>query len=273
MRLSSDAVSSDVVDQELEARIAAAREVYPSVTNSDADVAAHVASKLVGDTTLDRVDVAQLFLALACARRDPAALAIVERETFGEIDAAYRRFADVPVSADDVRQRMREKLFVGASPAILKYGGLGSLRSWVRASVLNLLLTILKRESREAPTDEALFDVVISTAPGADAAYMKLASRAELEAALGSAMSGLGDRDQALLRHAYVDGRSIDEIGAVYAVHRATAARWVAAARIELVTRTLEDLMHRLQISETEARSIVAAGLSGVGSMLLAKLG
>ena len=86
-------------------------------------------------------------------------------------------------------------------------------------------------------------------------------------------MRGLDDRSKNLLRHAYVDGHGIDAIGAIYGVHRATAARWVERAREQLVTQTIADLMQRHRVSEQEARSIVSTGLSGVGSMLRQNLG
>ena len=254
------------------ARLAEARTAYPGVTLADDEFVAHVASKLAGGATLGELRTPQLFLACACARRDPVAIAYLEHETFGEIEAAHRRFPKLGLPLDEVCQRMREKLLFTSPPAILSYSGAGALRAWVRASALNLLINMSQRETREEPTDAALFDALMGGTGGADVAYVKLASRAEFEAALSFAMRGLGDRDKNLLRHAYVDGRSIDEIGALYAVHRATAARWVASARTQLVDRTLEDLMRRLRISQSEAQSIVAASLSGIGSMLFAKL-
>lgn len=254
------------------ARLSQARTAYPDVLVEDREVVAHVASKLEAGANLESLRTNDLFLACGCLRRDPAAIAHVERETFGEIAAAHRRFQNANMQLDDLVQRMREKLFFSSPPAIAAYAGIGALRGWVRASVLNLLLNVVQRETREEPTDAELFEVVIGADSGAEAAYVKLACRSELEAALGSAMRGLDDRERALLRHAFVDGRNVDEVGAIYGVHRATAARWIASARSKLVASTLEDLTRRLGISPSEAQSIVAAGLSGVGSMLLARM-
>lgn len=253
-------------------RLAEARAAYPGVTLSDVEFVRFVTEKLGAGASLDALRTSELFLACACARHDPVAIAFLERETFAEIDAAHRRFPQAGILLDDLRQRMREKLLFGAPPAILGYAGVGALRRWVRASVLNLLINIAQREMREQPTEVEVFDGVIGSMPGAEAAYVKLACRADFEAALEAAMKSLGDREKNLLRHAFVDLRNVGEIGAIYAVHRATAARWVAAARDKLVEETLANLMRRLRISETEARSIVKASLSGVGSMLLARL-
>jgi RNA polymerase sigma-70 factor, ECF subfamily len=268
-----------VPDSVLVRALEAARATYPGVALEGGAFAAHVCEKLAdlgagaNETSLRMTD---LFLARAAAEGDRAAILYLERDTFGEVEAAYRRFPSCPVSLDDVKQRLREKLLLGrdaARPQILGYAGTGALRGWVRAAALHLLLNIVQRESREQPTDEELFDVIIGDEPSAETAYLKLACREELEAALSFAMSVLSDREKSLLRHAFVDRRNVDEIGAIYGVHRATAARWIAAARKLLVDHTRTDLVRRLSISDAEAKSIIAAALSGVGSMLIAKLG
>jgi RNA polymerase sigma-70 factor, ECF subfamily len=249
-----------------------ARSTYPGVNLLDGVFAAHLAEK-VRAATGSALRTTELFLACACAHRDAMAIAYLERDTFGEVEAVYRRFPTLGLPLDDVKQRVRETLFLKDPPAIASYAGTGSLHGWVRAAVLHMLLNVVQRETREEPTDDALFDVMLGSDPSAETAYVKLACRAELEGALAFAMGALADRDRCLLRHAFVDGRSVDEIGAIYGVHRATAARWVAAARVQLVELTRADLVRRLAISETEARSIIAAALSGVGSMLLSRLG
>lgn len=256
------------------ARLAEARAAYPGVTLSEADFVAHVASKLEerGEgAALTDLRTTELFLAYACVKRDEVAIASFERDTFGEVEAAYRRFSGLGVTLDDVKQRVREKLLLTVPASILGYAGTGSLRGWVRAAVLHMLLNISQRETREEPTDAELFEVVIGAEPTAEATYIKHTCREEFEAAFAFGMSELDHRDKSLLRHAFVDRRNVDDIGAIYGVHRATAARWVAAARIRLVEQTRADLMLRLGVSETEARSIIIAALSGVGSMLVNK--
>lgn len=258
------------------AQIANARAMYPGIGLDDAAFLAHLATKLPSPgagAEASNARVVELFLAWAAARRDEIAIGYFEHETFGEVEAAYRRFSGLGVTLDDVKQRLREKLFLTSPPAVLGYAGTGALRGWVRAAVLHMLLNIAQRETHEEPTsDDDLFEVVIGAEPSAEAAYVKLACREQFEAAFAVAMGALSDREKSVLRHAFVDRRNVDDIGAIYGVHRATAARWVAAARDHLVESTRTDLIGRLGISEAEARSIIAAALSGVGSMLLSKL-
>ncbi len=68
--------------------------------------------------------------------------------------------------------------------------------------------------------------------PGVAPAQRHLRERyaAELGRAISDAMAALTARQRTLLRLAYVDGLSVDVLGRMYAVHRATAARWLAAA-------------------------------------------
>jgi RNA polymerase sigma-70 factor (ECF subfamily) len=254
---------------------AEAARAHPRIALRPERFAAHVAEKLVavGHTDPRALRTTDLFLARAAADRDPQAILVLEHETFGEVEAAYRRFQNLAFTLDDLKQRLREKLILVDPPGVLAFAGTGALRGWVRAAALHMLLNASQRETREQPTDDELMDDVIGADPGAESAYLKLACRAEFEEAFGAALASLADRDRGLLRHAYVDGRNVDEIGAVYGVHRATAARWIASARTELVDRTRANLIRRLAISDAEARSIIANALSGVGSMLISKLG
>jgi RNA polymerase sigma-70 factor, ECF subfamily len=253
--------------------LAEARATWPGVALSDDDLAAHLATKMpASPNEQSGVRVPELFLACACAKRDPAAIAHFETAYFSEVDMMYRRFDALPAALDDVRQRVRSLLFFSHPPAVAGYSGAGELRSWLRATVLHFLINISNREGRERPTDAAFFDAVIDSSPDVEAAYLKEACRIEFDEALCAALKSLEPRDRALLRYAFADGANVDQIGAVYRVHRATAARWVAAARDLLVERTRAELMARLRVSETEAGSIVRAALSRMGGSLLRRL-
>ncbi len=215
----------------------------------------------------------ELFLAWACTRGDAAAIAHFERLYFTEVDVAYRRFESLPMALDDARQRTRELVFLKDPPALAGYAGTGDLRGWLRATVLHMLINASTRETRERPTEGAFFDAVVDAQADAEAAYLKQACRAEFEEAFVEAMTRLLPREKLLLRYAFADRMSVDQIGAVYRVHRATAARWVARAREKLVGETRSALRDRLQVGSAEAESIVRAAISGMGSSLIKRFG
>ncbi|HEU4614444.1 MAG TPA: sigma factor-like helix-turn-helix DNA-binding protein, partial [Kofleriaceae bacterium] len=81
--------------------------------------------------------------------------------------------------------------------------------------------------------------------------------RDELRAAVAEAMTQLAPRERLLLRYHYIDAASIDRIGALLGVHRATAARWVAAAERAVIDKTHAALRARLRIPHEELESIL----------------
>jgi RNA polymerase sigma-70 factor (ECF subfamily) len=258
-------VPSDLFEQ--------ARAAWPGVALTDDDFEAHVATRVgARANSASAVRMPELFLACACAKGDPTAIAHFESTYFADIEILYRRFDRLPAALDDVRQRLRGLLFLADPPAVAGYSGAGELRSWLRTTALHLLVNISNREGRERPTDVAFFDAIVDSSPDLETSYLKEACRAEFDEALCASLKSLEPRDRALLRYAFADGATVDQIGAVYRVHRATAARWVAAARDLLVERTRAELMDRLKVSETEAGSIVRAALSRMGGSLLRRL-
>ena len=72
-----------------------------------------------------------------------------------------------------------------------------------------------------------------------------------------TALAALPDQPRALLRYSVVDGWTVERIGALYGVHRTTAARRVAAAREELGSAIRAELAARLAISVGDVDSIV----------------
>lgn len=65
--------------------------------------------------------------------------------------------------------------------------------------------------------------------PGGDPelSHLKATFAAEFKFALTLAIDELSVRDRNLLRQSVLDGLTIDQLGKLYRVHRATAARWV----------------------------------------------
>lgn len=266
----------------LDTALSLGRSAWPGICLTNEDFVQWVASKLEQGAPGEALEPAlsrlhlhaqELFLACACARRDAAAIAHFERCYMPEVVAVAARFDALPVAREDVLQRMREKLFLRDPPSLAGYAGNGDLFAWVRAASLHLLINIVARESREQPTERAFLEAVVNTSADAEAAYLKEACRVEFEDAFRASIERLTSRERILLRYAFTDQLSVEDIGAIFRVHRATAARWVAKARERLVRGTRAELMNRLRVSEADAASIVRAALSRMGTTLLQRLG
>jgi RNA polymerase sigma-70 factor (ECF subfamily) len=258
----------------LRAGVRDARLAWPGIAMSDDDFAGSIVARLAaGTVALHEGRIPELFLAWACTCGDTAAIAHFEREYFSDVDAAYRRFDAMPMTLDDARQRVRERLFLDRPPALVGYAGTGGLRAWTRATVLYMMINASTREARERPTDTAFFEAVAHSGLDAEAAYLKEACRSEFEDAFAAAMARMTTREKLLLRYAFADAMTVDQIGPVFRVHRATAARWIARARERLVAETRAELRARLRIGDDDAASIVRAALSRMGVSLLRRFG
>jgi RNA polymerase sigma-70 factor (ECF subfamily) len=75
--------------------------------------------------------------------------------------------------------------------------------------------------------------------------------------AFEAALATLTARDRNLLRQQYVYGTTIDELAALYRVHRATAARWVARVREVVLRRTRRHIGEALHLAGAELDSVM----------------
>ena len=244
--------------------VAEARATWPGVFVSDEEFAAFVAERLpqpADDAAVASLSFVDLYLACACARKDPAALEAFEDRYAPEVLVIHERSRGLPFDADEALQRVRQKLFVDAPPAIATYGGRGSLLAWLRVVVTRMLLNARERESKERSAGTDFFEAIVASDDGAEVELMKRSIAAGLKAALLDALESLTNREKSLLRYAYCDERNVDDIAAIYRVHRATAARWVVKARERLVEETHARLEERFGASRSEIRSIVRLGV------------
>jgi RNA polymerase sigma-70 factor (ECF subfamily) len=103
--------------------------------------------------------------------------------------------------------------------------------------------------------------------------YMKRTYSTEFKAAFADTLGKLGAREQTLLRYHHVDGLNIDEIGAIYRIHRVTAFRWLDKAKEHLVRDTLATLRARLKLPANELDSVLRMIRSQIHLSLIRQLG
>lgn len=213
-----------------------------------------------GPDALQKLRAGDLYVACACVNGDPRALAALEGRYFPDIVAALGKMNLGGARVDDVKQGLRRQMFVGEPgvlPRIAEYTGRGDLRGWLRVTAVRAALKVIRKEKREVLVeDEQLFAASASVADP-ELLYVKEVYRAEFKIAFQEALESLEDREKNLLRQHVVDALSIDEIGALYQVHRATAARWLGKAKETLLARTRQRFMARAKINGDECDSIM----------------
>jgi RNA polymerase sigma-70 factor len=211
-------------------------------------------------TLLGTIEAGDLFLAFGCAQGDPRALAQFEGRYAAEIASIARRFDASEV--DDLGQFLREKLLLAHGdrpPRISEYRGRGLLRNWVRVVALRTFIDW--RRSAEgavqAPESGDALEIIADESDLA-LALLKAQCRAEFKLAFSDATALLTSSERNLLRHHAVAGLSIDQIAAIYGIHRATAARRLADAKDRLVSLTRRELQRRLKLPAPELDTILA---------------
>jgi len=244
----------------LHARIDEARRVLPPLALASDLLEAHVTrwSVAAGDAPVEVVD---LVLARACAAGEQAALAYFDATYRGDMVAALSTFRGDRDFVDEVLQTVREKLFVGASPKILEYGGRGALRSWLRAVVMRTALNARRRRIADpAPSaaDDALLDVA---APAGDPEVAQIVAKygPAYKLAVHEALADLPPEDRNVLRLSLLEGLGIDAIARIYDVHRATVARWIGRAREAVVEGARRRLGESARLDPAELASITRA--------------
>lgn len=232
------------------------RAAFPSVSLDDAVFGAYLEAR---ECDLQHARIEDLWVACGACRGDAAAIAAIEAHHFPNVDAALRKMGLAPALVEDVKQGLRKLLFVGsedAPPRIAEYRGTGDLRAWLRVTAMRAALKLLRKDTREMSADDAILEARAEV-DDPELAYMKAAYRASFRAAFQEALESLHPKERTLLKQQIVDGLGIDELGALYQVHRATAARWVASAREKLLGRTRRTFMLRARITSDECESIM----------------
>jgi RNA polymerase sigma-70 factor (ECF subfamily) len=202
------------------------------------------------------VAAADLHLAEACARHDPRAVADFEN-ILEAVRPAVATLGAEPADIEEVLQRLRVQMLVGERPGIGSYGGRGELRAWLRVVAVREAVRLLTDRGRSQLVDDTRLLEAFVPAVDAERELISGELRAQFRAAFEEAVRTLPPRDRLVLRQHGVDDLSIDQIGALHGVHRATAARWVEAARGALAQATERALQARLGASAEEVRSLL----------------
>jgi RNA polymerase sigma-70 factor, ECF subfamily len=206
----------------------AARQVWPGLTLAFQRFCDHLDG--LGHTQDLPVETSALYLCAACADRQPAAWKALEEAYFPALAHSVRRFVSDADLVDDVLQDVRRRLIVDSPPKIASYRGHGALAGWLRIVAVHVALD--QRRARGAIQRrklelEAWSAIVRDQRQDALLEPELFEQRCVqiLERGLSGAVLKLAAAERNLLHLYLVHGLSIDVLGRMYDVHRATVAR------------------------------------------------
>lgn len=199
----------------------------------------------------------ELYLVAGCVAQDPEAHQAFERRYLSALHQNVGRIALSADQADELRQQLRVTLLLGAEPKIGTFRGQGPLGAWVQVCAVRLALKLGAANDRLASADAGVLEGLVSQDADQELLAAKSQYRDTFQAALEECFSALPSRQKTLLRMHFLDGMSIDEMGQVFHVHRATIARWLVAVRREVLDQLCHKISMNLRTSSSEFRSMV----------------
>jgi len=254
------------LDQRLRELLRVARAAWPELELPDLLFIRHIAERTDvacdWQQSLDVVEVADLYLACACCHGDERAVVAMEQHHAPRLERTLARIKGRTLTTPDLHQIVRHKLYVGEDgkgPALIRYSGQGPLSAWLRVTAVRAALNAVRaRGVDETGLDDAerrgeLPACVLDP----ELQYLRDKHREDFKIAFERAVSSLEDRDRTVLRLTLVNGLNVRDIGRVFSIHHATAARWIANAKQRLAKTTREILKHKLDISGGELDSII----------------
>jgi RNA polymerase sigma-70 factor (ECF subfamily) len=257
----------------------AAAAAWPAITVTDERFASDLARRLGADATptaLERACATDVYLAIACIDGDATAIDLLERTYVTVIDAIAGRLRAAPDQASDAKALLRRALLVDEperSAGLREFAGRGSLHAYVRVIATRDLIRAINRGRRDQSFAENELLDRLGTQRDPELSMLRAEYHGIVSEAMRAAVQSLDDRSRALLRYQLVDGWTVDQLAKVYAVHRATAARWLVAVRADLGKRIRTELGSRLKIDSDEVASIVRLVQSRVDVSLERLLG
>jgi RNA polymerase sigma-70 factor (ECF subfamily) len=207
----------------------------------------------IGELAID-----DLYLAKACASGSAPALAAFAELCDPALAGSLRSMGIAPDLVDELVQEVRTKLFVAVDgpPKIATYSGRAALKSWARTIATRSAVDRMRRKDMTTG-DDAVLDAMPDATDGPELAYFRVTYHVEFKEAFEEALATLDVRERNVLRHHHVDGLTVEEIGALYGVHKTTAFRWVHAARTSLSKRTRSAFQQRVKVLPGDMESIL----------------
>jgi RNA polymerase sigma-70 factor (ECF subfamily) len=208
-----------------------------------------------------------MYLACACARGSAVGIVAFAGRYADVIESVRSRFGERAPTRDELWSELSSRLFVATAEKaakITEYTGQGELGGWLRMVALRVLLNMIDARKPEFPFEQRVLDGLLVTEASPELALARAERREAITRALKQVLAQMPVRNRRLLRLAFAEGFTIDDLGQLYGVHRATAARWIRGACTMLSASLRQVVRAELGLSAAEYESWIRSMESGI---------
>lgn len=221
----------------------------------------------MGMPLLERLALADLYLAQGCAGRHPRAWRVFERQYGPMLERLALLFSTTTITADDARQELLGALFGGRSgktSGFQTYRGISSLNGWLRVALRRIVIDLHRsRGWRPLPGADAPQDLMLvpDTSPTPEPHLIETRTARALVTLVAETIAELPAEDRHTLLRYHRDGCRLEELGRSLGVHTATAQRRLERIRADVgrhVLRKARDRLALLPVDVYAARDLMA---------------
>jgi RNA polymerase sigma-70 factor (ECF subfamily) len=236
---------------------ALARQAWPRVA-LERDVFVRHCERVLGEAPVSSwaPHGTELYLCCACALGDEAAQAVLSTVYLARLERQLSDSNDDPELVQESLQALRIKLLVGTEAKIGRFAGRGPLGHWLRAAAKRTLLDVVRarraqRQAERRAEREVRVEACVHEPDPVAAIGQARYARTFLDG-LRESIAVLDEPDRVLIKHAILDGSTIDVLGGLYAIHRSTASRRLRRIRREVAQAVRRQLKARHRLSDGE---------------------
>jgi RNA polymerase sigma-70 factor (ECF subfamily) len=247
--------SNGMIPPDFEAIANAGTERWPGFNVRVDDLADYSKRAPLADGAFEHA--ADVVLACACVKNVEDAVAELHRVIRENVPMFVRRIDRNPEFADEICQRLHEKLLLGDPPRLATYTGSGPLLHWLRVMAVHLAIDTKRAEPPLMNVfAETFADTMAADVGGPELDVLKARYGPSLLEAVSRGLRALPRRQRAVLRLYVLAHLSSEEIGRMYRVHRATVARWISSAERSVFDTVKAEFRERWGLATSDVASL-----------------
>jgi len=243
------------MENDLDAILVAGGTTWPDFKVTLADLRSYVIKTPLGQSAVD--NAGDVVLVCACVNGLPAAANVLDCIIRDNVPMFLKRIDRDAEFANDICQRLHERLLGGEPPRLATYSGSGPLLNWLR--VLTVRLAVDAKRAQPTLSNvfaESLAEHMVADGASPDLQMLKARYGQSLLDAVSRGLRALPRRQRAVLRLYVLASLTIDDLGRMYDVHRSTVARWIASAERSVFDSVKDEFRERWGLATSDVASL-----------------